>query len=491
MDKAVMIVNALPGYPFRGASAALNTYFADYLRRSNYSVRVIGVQSTYVPLNALEILDDVTAAGPVDLAVYCDLSQWLEPLSVVAAKRAVVFFHGLVGTPLVWMSRYFDALCCNSPWTKNVLRSLAGYPLWDRGTLLRPDIYQRSHHVRCPLPALGYPEGAISGEALPDEFFTRLDEDSGAFALDSFWEAHDQTQCHVIAAMNIVAREHGDARLYRLLVPPGKLEPIEQWLHGGHASHLDTLRARLRSLDLRVSDLFCPLPSARVRQADLFRLMKMCRFALMFNKIPESFGLMPLECVLNGCPVHSNGSGNLRHLLPPSHGITLHDRAPKVPLADWALETARSIYQHSLEGSATACAARQAELSRGRDYIRQTYTADAFEHDIGDVLDRCSRAQDASLPDLRLAKGPLVRRWDTGDVDIVSDTGVVRLTSEQEKRGSELLGSSATDLFHAAANEQALVSDLWRKGLLTWTLATAPSGADGGTDRFSAPGQHG
>ena len=193
MKTAVMLVHAKPGYPFQGASAALNTYFAEYLRRSGYSVRVIGVQSTYVPLNALGILDDIKAAGPVDLAVYCDLSHWLEPVNVVTAKRTIVFFHGLVGTPLVWMTRRFDALCCNSRWTMDVVRSLAGYPLWDDKQLLSPDIYQRSFHIRCPLPALGHPDGAIAGETLPDEFYARLERDSGVVGLDSFWEANDQT----------------------------------------------------------------------------------------------------------------------------------------------------------------------------------------------------------------------------------------------------------------------------------------------------------
>jgi hypothetical protein len=473
MKTAVMIVNAQPGYPFRGASAALNTYFADYLRRSHYSVRVIAVQSSYVPLNALDILEDIAAAGPVDLAVYCDLSHWLEPLEVVAAKRAVVFFHGLVGTPLVWMSRAFDALCCNSQWTMDVLRSLAGYPLWEKGTLLRPDIYQRSHHLRCPLPALAYPDGAIAGDALPDDFYTRLDADSGAMGLDSFWEAHDHAHGHLIVAINLVAREHGDRRVYRLLVPPGKLEQMERCVQDGQPNQQDALRAKLRSLDLNLPDLLRPLPTSRVRQADLFRLMKVCRFALMFNKIPESFGLMPLECVLNGCPVHTNGSGNLRHLLPPSHGVTLHDRDPSMPLDAWALETARAIYEHSLSESSAARSRRQAELDHGREHIRRTYTTEAFDHDIDDVLHGGHVAADVPLRALRLAKGPLVRRWAAGDPQIVSDTGLVRLTSEQERKGRELLGSSAADLFRAAADERSLVSHLWKKGLFTWTFAAS------------------
>jgi hypothetical protein len=470
MNKAVMIVNARPGYPFQGASAALNTYFVEYLRRRNYSVRVIGVQSTYVPLNALDTLEHIKAAGPVDLAVYCDLSHWLESVNIVTAKQTVVFFHGLVGTPLVWMMRHFDALCCNSQWTIDVLRSLAGYPLWDHGQLLCPDIYQRSHRIRCPLPALSYPEGAIAGETLPDEFYERLATDSSVIGLDSFWEADDQTHCHIVVALNIVARQRGDRRLFRLVVQPGKLETLARWLQSGR-SQQDWLGASLRTLELSLSDIFAPLPTARVRQADLFRLMRMCRFALMFNRVPESFGLMPLECVLNDCAVHTNGSGNIRYLLPPSHGIVIHDGDPKLESADRALEAARAIYEHSLNESTGTRSERQAECERGRHYIRTTYTADAFEQDLEEVLHRCSMSGNGSAPELCLAKGPLVRRWDSGGTDIVCDTGVVRLTQHQEERARELLGASATKLFHAAADDQALVSHLWRKGLLTWTVA--------------------
>jgi len=467
MNKAVMLVNATPGYPFQGASAALNTYLLEALRR-HYSVRVVSVQSSYVPLNALDMLERIKDAGPADLAVYCDLSHWIDLVHVVAAKRTIVFFHGLVGTPLVWMTRRFDALCCNSQWTTDVLRSLAGYPLWHCARVLCPDIFDRSYRVRCPLPALGHPNGAISGDPLPDEFYGRLARDSSAAVLGSFWEADDQMHGQLIVAINAVAQEHGDRRRFRLLVLPGKLEQLERWLRSG-GRQPELLCSRLQSLQLSLADVITTLPTVRVKQADLFRLMRICRFALMFNKVPESFGLMPLECVLNDCAVHTNGSGNIRHLLPPSHGILVHDVPPREPSADWALSVARAIYTHSMSESAEGLSEGRAELTRGRAYIHSTYTSDAFDEDIERIVHQCGRSRTVAAAELRLARGPLVRRWDAGDTDILCDTGIVKLTTRQEARVRHLLGASAATLFAAAPDDQALVSGMWRKGLLTWT----------------------
>jgi hypothetical protein len=464
-----MLVNAAPGYPFQSASGALNTYLAQYLQRHDYSVSVIPVQSSYVPLNVLGVLSKITTLGSVDLAVYCDLTHWIEAIKVIPAKRTLVFFHGLVGTPLVWLTTRLDSLCCNSGWTVGVLRSIGGYPLWDTSTLACPDIFQRSFQIRCPVPALGYPNGAIIGEALSDEMFDTLAGDASICGLDSFWEADDYVHCNIIVALNWVAREYADRRVYRLLVQPGKLEAVQRWLEAGSSDQHQALRTKLETIGLRLSDVFYPLPATRLMQSDLFRLMKICRFALMFNKIPESFGLMPLECVLNDCPVHTNGSGNIRYLLPPSHGITVHDALPDQDVSQWSTEVARSIYERSLMASAGVT--RRAECSRGRVYIHETYSVDAFEQDMGRALCLDSTPAGPTLHDLVLAKGPLVRRWDPGNTAIVCDTGTVRLTSSQSQKAAGLLGSTAAELFSSSSADQDLLSSLWRKGLLTWTPA--------------------
>ncbi|MBX9767119.1 MAG: hypothetical protein K2X47_07605, partial [Bdellovibrionales bacterium] len=70
---------------------------------------------------------------------------------------------------------------------------------------------------------------------------------------------------------------------------------------------------------------FAAMP--HLKNSELMKLFRMADFGLAYNSDWESFGFYSLESVFYGCPIFTNGSGNLRHLLPKNSGIQVRDSA--------------------------------------------------------------------------------------------------------------------------------------------------------------------
>lgn len=470
--RAIFFAFAKTGFPFSGASGAFNTYLVEFLRRTGYHVDEFTGRSDFVPLQCIEIMEQLTPKRRTDLAVYCDLAQWVEPLELVNAKRQIVFFHGLAGAPLVWLNRDIDVLCGNSRWTRDVLRCIGGFPLWKTKTLMCSNIFRRTHHVVCPVPALEHPEGAISGEGLSSKEWESLAESGVVYGLDFFGEADNSLHCHIIAAVNQVARQSGDRRQFRLIAPMDKCISVERDITDAQTDRGRRIRDILQDIEMTITGLYSPISEKWINQSDLFRLMRQSAFALAFNTIPESFGLMPLECILNGCVVYTNGSGNIRHLLPPDHGITVFDTEGIASSETAEIQCiARSIY--SSIGNSTGLSRAMAEIECGRTLIRSRYSVLAFENSCAELLNR-KQNQTLTDRDLVLAPGPLVRAWNRESGTILSDIGTVQLSQEQCSRIRPLFGRSPADLFETGDRpDQLLVSELWKKGLLAWDTRTS------------------
>jgi hypothetical protein len=77
------------------------------------------------------------------------------------------------------------------------------------------------------------------------------------------------------------------------------------------------------NLDENLYEVLVPLPGLDNRS--LRRLMRVSDFCLSFDDVIEAFGFYPIESVYETCPVYTNGSGNLRFLLPPGNGIHVLD----------------------------------------------------------------------------------------------------------------------------------------------------------------------
>jgi len=468
-----MVTRAGTGRPFRNASEALNAYVHETLGKLGYAVEATQLPppSTFAGENFLGIwsmqaFEHLTRLKEVEVAFFCDALQWAEPLELFKARKKVVFFHGLVMWPLVWMRRDVD-LCGNSRWTQEMLRSLGGYPDWAGGNLLCPDIFQRTTFVKCPLPALENLDGLGVGDPLPDDIWKGLEQDDCVYGIDSLREANDQIHASLILALNVVARQHADRRRFRLIVPENKFSFLQAQAANLPPGH--PLITTLSALKMTWQDLYLPIPNW-VQQSDFFRMMRRARFFLAFNRIPESFAMMPLECVMQGCPVYTNGSGNMRFLLPNNgHGMHVEDTEGLLD-GDFEehLRVARVIYGNAVQLDRGGSSPIREELGRGQDFIREHYNPEVFFQSFSAMLEQ-PRPASPSLHEMQLELSTTVRRWNKAAGRLLADLGNHVLEPPQTKELEGLLGRTAADLFaHASSHEQAFISELWNKGVLTW-----------------------
>jgi hypothetical protein len=468
-----MVTRAGTGRPFHNASGALNAYVHETFQKLRYEVEAMqlpppstGTGENFLSHWTIQVLERLTRLKEVDVAFFCDTLQWMEPLELIRARKRVVFFHGLVVWPLVWMPRDFD-LCGNSQWTQDVLRSLGGYPDWASRNMLCPDVFQRATFVRCPLPALENLNGLGASSPLPDSIWKELEQDDCVYGLDSLLEANDQIHASLIVAINMIARQHADGRRFRLIVPEYKLSVLQARARKLPPEH--PLIMALSALQMTWRDFYFPIPDW-LQQSDFFRLMRRSRFFLSFNQIPESFGMMPLECVMQGCPVYTNGSGNLRFLLPHSgNGMRVEDTEGLLDGDfDEHLRVAALIYGNAIQLDRDGTSPIREDLARGQGFIRENYSPEVFFESFSAMLGR-SRPALPLLHEMQLDLSPTVRQWNRSSGRMLTDGGNHSLEHPQTKELERLLGRSAADLFgHATSHEQAFISELWNKGILTW-----------------------
>jgi hypothetical protein len=483
MQKALMITQAGAERPFCNAAEALNAYAYEAFEKLNYKVEAMqlpppgkvkrgGFHASTARREGLPAGWSMRAFGrltrlrEIEVALFCDGLQWVEPLDLFKANKKVVFFHGLSGLSLVWMRRDVD-LCGNSQWTQELLRGYGGYPDWASRNMICPDIFQRTTFVKCPLPALENLNGLGVGDSLPDGIWKELERDDCVYGLDSLLEANDQIHASLIVAINMIARQHADGRRFRLIVLERKLWRIQELMRRLPSEH--PLIMALNTLQMTWRDLYFPIQNW-VQQSDFFRLMRQSRFFLAFNQIPESFGMMPLECVLQGCPVYTNGSGNLRFLLPHSgNGMRVEDTEGLLDGDfDEHLRVAALVYGNAIQLDRDGTSPIREDLARGQGFIPENYSPEVFFESFSAMLGR-SRPALPLLHEMQLDLSPTVRQWNRSSGRMLTDYGNHFLEHPQTKELERLLGRSAADLFgHATSHEQVFISGLWKKNVLTW-----------------------
>ena len=195
------------------------------------------------------------------------------------------------------------------------------------------------------------------------------------------------------------------------------------------ASDLQELRLAALSLGLENTLAFLqPVPWLANRE--LVSLMRRCDFALLYDRFPEPFGLYPLESVLQGTPVYTNGAGNLRHLLPPGCGIRVEDH-------DDFHGIGRRILWDVLSGSGRRACVRGARL------IRAKYGQKAYFRGFSSFVERVTGARPTVGVDpasLRISLGPLVRAYDPRSGRCRSDYRHLELDRSQRELLRQTLG---------------------------------------------------
>lgn len=451
---------AKPGDRSNQGSVGLgNRYLLGALQSCGYRTRVNSIlPSTPVeqllPLHLARERSRLIASSPADLAFYDDGGLSICPPGRRWARRNVLFHHGLLFNPGTWIGNdAIDLHCGNSPYLARVLRSFLSFPDWDRRRCLDARAFRIVSDVTLPLPCIEEPEGSdrMEGACVPSAVRALLESgDVVGHALQRGKQDFVAT-VSILFHLNQVARDGGRPPV-RLLVSETDLSP----------SCVAALKAVLGPVGRRVEDFYVPVPA--LSQRALFQIMRACAFGLAYNTIPESFGFYVLESVYNGCPVFTNGAGNIRHVLPPGHGLeVLEDveMARGKPEAYGAVARGIHAALADREGLAEQC-------RRGVATIEARYNRGALYRDLAAALARLDEptGPDTEFDSLRIELGPLVRHTHAASGTVVSDLRTFTLSPSQSTLLPDLLGRACRDLNPRDRSAIRVARGLFARGIL-------------------------
>lgn len=423
--------------PSPGSVGLANAYLVQALETAGYRTRVHGpaVSASKVerllPLHLAKARAALVAASPADLALYDDGGLSVCPPGRQWARRSAVFYHGLFWNSGSWLGNdAIDLHLGNSDYLARVLTSLLAFPDWDRRRCLDPRAFGKVAAVQLALPCVEEPDGSsdMPGADIPPGVRALLDSgDVVGHALQP--DKKDALAAvRILLALNELAREAG-GRPVRLLTMDFSLS----------ANQFASVQRLLEPSGWTLEDFFVPVPA--LNQRALFQLMRRCAFGLAYNTIPESFGFYVLESVHNGCPVFTNGCGNMRHLLPEGHGLEVFETTAMVAGdPDAYRAVARRIH-----AALSDRAALQARCAQGRAYIDAHYHRGAMEAALGAAL-ALPEAPLLDFESLQVELGPLVRQYDRAAGIVVSDLRSVALNPGQARALAELPGRTCAEL---------------------------------------------
>lgn len=450
--------------PYANASGYINALLAEELSRSGYECNALYRQrpvppDVLIPLASAERLRRLRTAPAVDLAVYCDLGLGICPPSRELARRTLVLYHGLAGSPATWLgSPVIDRHCVLSGYMEQVLTSLLALPDWSRRQCVEPRAFHRVVRLTPCLPCVEAPEGhpRLQGGELPEHLLRALEgEDVVGHALQP-GKPDWQAVTAILLNLNALAQEHGQQRRFRLAVTAEDYHQVAQSFARG-APEAELARELLGGMGLGLEDVLIPVE--HLGQAALFKLLRRARFGLAYNVFPEPFGFYVLESVFHGCPVYTNGIGNNRHLLPPGHGLNVQESVGMAfgDMGAYAEVAAR------LFADLQAPEAQRAACLRGREHLLRTYTRAAFSRSVEDCLEQLERPepQPPAFEELEVRLGPLVRGMDE-EGHVASDFEPLVLEPEELRLLGEVQGRKAGELH----GEQELLQGLFSKGVL-------------------------
>ncbi|HJW45817.1 MAG TPA: hypothetical protein VJ484_04945, partial [Lysobacter sp.] len=406
-----LILSKTGGPPFRGSVGYVNDAIAPILSRNQWRVQVFQPpsptqgQEGMLPLaltGRLAALDGVT---PLDVALFDAAGTAIRAPTRGWARRNVMLYHGLAYGYGTWMSSSdIDLHCANSPYLERSLRAFFAFPNWRARRCLNPQGMRTLTNLPLPVPCVEHPDGHPGfgyGSDLPVHVQRALDS-------NVIWghalQVAKQDWFATLAILYWLNSLRGGPAKPRiaLFIPEGSLGR--------------ELRATLDAMlppGQTCNDFFLEVPL--LNQRALFRLMRASRFGLAYNEFPEPFGFYVLESIHNGCPVYTNGAGNNRFLLPPSHGIHVQETFAMAPGHGGERDPAayRPIAERIL-ADLDGPELRAEECRRGAALIREQWSLAAFERALSSALAGLDRPlpPEPEFEDLQVQLSPLVRSLD-------------------------------------------------------------------------------
>ncbi|WP_257456248.1 hypothetical protein [Archangium lipolyticum] len=457
--------------PYAGASGAINACLAEALSSFGYELSAqyrsrLGRNDEDTPLATAERLNRLLVEPTADLAIFCDQGLSIRRPSRQLARKTLVLFHGLHGSPSTWLANpEIDGYCALSPYIRDVLRSLLTLPDWSQRRCMDPGAFHRVDYLVPPLPCVECPDGhpLIGGEDLPAHVLRAMEAGDVIGHAIQRGKADWEAVFHIILQLQMLARESGDRRPWRLVIHEQDFAHLEYSFLRGFPMDVSAAKAALDALELRLEDVLLPVP--QLKQRELFKLFRAARFGLSYNVVPEPFGFYVLESVFNGCPVYTNGVGNNRRNLPPGHGIFVQESAEM--LSDAAAgyaPVARRIFEDVQRPVRVKEACQQ-----GREYILRTFRREAFAESLRQTLKRVESAPPPppAWESLRFQMGPLVRGLDKETGQVLSDFAHTKLGASELGLVTQVVGRVVGEVEPGLRGQEDTLQALFSRGILT------------------------
>ena len=465
-----------PVRPFSGSCAVVNACLNETLGDLGYEVHGIYAEGrgpssadVMVPLRAVERAVRASSLPPASVAVHCDFGLEVSRVRRRGHQKNVVFFHGLAGAPSEWMGNpAIDRYWGNSAYMRDVVQSLLAMPDWRHRQLLDPRAFGIVSHLTLALPCLEEPAGALQqgSSELPRHAREAIDRGDILGHAVTPEKVDELALYSILLLLNRLAQKRGLGRRFRAFVAEGMFRRVEAIL-GLPADHyppeMAFFRDQLRALGLTAADLLVPVPF--LGQSALFEILRACRFGVFYNTFAEPFGFYPLESVFHGCPIYTNGIGNLRYLLPEGHGIHVQE-TEDMGFGDPAayLPVAEAIYRDTVNDPAGT----EEQCRRGAEYIRSRYNREAFRRDVAAELERLGAEPPAAdFDSLTVRLSPLVRLWSPATRRVLTDHSPRQLNAAERDLAEAVLGRACGEILRSVGERDLeILQQLFQIGIL-------------------------
>jgi len=434
-----MIFKVDTNKPFHKSSGIINLYIKNALQNLDFKVCSFHEERTHkishgerlIPISNFQLLHQVLIAEIPDITFYDDLGLGIKTPLKMANHRNILFFHGLRGFPgTVLGNSSIDLYCCNSKYLESLLSSFMLFPDFKKSKVLDAKGAASTTFIRLPVPMLDYPDGYLSeGENLPSSVFDALRDGSLIGHSIQRDKPSPTALLYIMRSLNQIAKKE-ISKTCKLVVSQAIIPEIASLAKTNFPLNHEM-----------IMKWFIPVPL--LKNSELLFLMKESHFGLCYNRVPESFGIYPLESVLAGCPIYTNGVGNNRYLLPPQHGIVVYESEL---IEFYKLEEYHNLAVKIFDDIVTGDAVNKCQY--GVKYINQNHSGLTFENDMKSTFNILEQQKefDSSrfeFNNLVFKMSPLVRFYNSKTGYVISDYKDIVICSESISLIKNVLGKTA------------------------------------------------
>ena len=370
-----------------GAAMRCNQYLEEVIVEMGHDLltispdRISSKSQMFIPWDCLQFNKSFNSHFS-DISIYCDRGIESSPPSRESSKVNILLLHGLYyNINLINNLDCLDIILTTSLYWAEVIQLLLGGNIVSNSSQLR-ELYASKIGTKQPIiyPLTPPIQVATYDSESNTNFLSKYNLDDLQQEV-IFAHSIQPQKASIPAFVGIVAFLVSSFKqrkqLFKVFVSKSNAADIQhELMHLTNSSWFNNF-SNISACDIQTSIIF----TDRLHQTDLHQLFSLSRFGICYNEVPESFGMYILESILSGCPIFSNGAGNMRHSLPSFHGHYINEPY--------------GLYNYNHDDLASLCKQilcklddpmLKHEIHQGRSYIVSKYNIREYKKGFRDVL---------------------------------------------------------------------------------------------------------